>query len=142
MLSSILSCPHTMLKLNEFERNIQQSKTMLLFRNSLLKIDRPIPKLIYNIHNPRGLKLLTLRLGMSHLNQDKFNHYFRDCVNPLCPCSLEIESCSYFFLRCYYFTDIQRTLFSELLSVEKNILNQSDNKIVELLLYSNQKFKF
>ena len=102
---------------------------MVYFRNSLSKIGHPIPKAIYNKHKPTGLKLLTWRLGMSHQNQDKFNRNFRDCVNPLCPCSLEIESRSHFFLHGYYFKDIQKILFNELLSVDKNILNQSDNEI-------------
>ena len=33
-------------------------------------------------------------------------------------------------------------LFNELQLVDENILNQSDNKMVELLLYGNNKFKF
>ena len=34
------------------------------------------------IHNPNGLKLLTrFRLGLSHLNEHKFNYNFKDCVN-------------------------------------------------------------
>ena len=103
---------------------------------------RPTPKPIYNIQNPNGLKLLTrLRLGLSHLNEHKFNHNFKDCVNPLCSCSLEVESVPHFFLHCHYFTDIQKTLFHELQAVDKNILNQSDNEIVELLLYGSGKFK-
>ena len=78
--------------------------------------------------NPTGLMLLTiLRLGLSHLNQHTFNHNFRDCVNPLCPCSLEIDSPSHFFQHCHYFTDIQKTLCNQLLSVDENILNQPDN---------------
>ena len=57
-----------------------------------------LPKPIYNMHNPTGLRLLnTLRLGPSNLNQHKFNRNFRDCVNPLCRCSLEIESSFDFF---------------------------------------------
>ena len=36
------------------------------------------------------IKYLTrLRLGLSHLNGHKFRHNFQDCLNPLCPCSLE-----------------------------------------------------
>ena len=55
---------------------------MLSFRNALLKIDRPTLKPVYNILDPNGLKLLTrLRLGLSHLNEHKFNHNFEECVN-------------------------------------------------------------
>ena len=134
--------PSTILEWNKLDRKIRQSSTLLTFRNSLLKMGRPTPKPIYNIHNPNGLKLLTrLRLGLSHLNEHKFNHNFKDCVNPLCSCSLEVESVPHFFLHCHYFTDIRKTLFHELQAVDKNILNQSDNEIVELLLYGSGKFK-
>ena len=33
-----------------------------------------------------------IRLGLSHLREHKFNHNFQDTVNPLCFCSLELES--------------------------------------------------
>ena len=126
----------------EHIRKIRQSSTLLTFRNSLLKTGRPTPKPVYNIHNPNALKLLTrLRLGLSHLNEHKFNHNFKGCVNPLCSCSLEVESVPNFFLHCHYFIDIRKTLFHELQSVNKNILTQSDNEIVELLLYGSSKFK-
>ena len=116
---------------------------MLSFRNALLNIGRPTPKPVCNILDPNGLKLLTrLRLGLSHLNEHKFNHNFKECVNPLCSCSLQVESVSHFFLHCHYFTDIRKTLFNELQSVDENILNQSDNEMVELLLYGSNKFKF
>ena len=38
-----------------------------------------------------GIKYLSrLRLGLSYLNYHKFRHNFQDCLNPLCPCSLEL----------------------------------------------------
>ena len=71
---------------------------MLPFKNVFLKIGRPTPKPVYDINDHNGLRLLTrLRLGLSHLNEHKFNHNFKDCVNPLCPCSLQVESVSHFF---------------------------------------------
>ena len=135
--------PSTELKWNKLNRRIRQSTTMLSFRNGLLRIDRPTPKLVYNIHDANGLKLLTrLRLGLSQLNEHKFNHNLKECVNTLCSCSLEVESVSHIFLHCRYFTDITKTLFNELQSVDGNILNQSDNKMAELLLYGSNRFKF
>ena len=93
---------------------------MLSFTNVLLKIGRPTPKPVYNIHDPNGLRLLTrLRLGFSHLNEHKFNHNFKECVNPLCSCSLKVESVSHFLLHCHYFTDIRKTLFNELQSIDE-----------------------
>ena len=135
--------PYTKLEWNELDKIIQQCKTIKSFRNSLLKIGWPTPKPVYNIHIFAGLKLLgRLRLRLSHLNEHKFNHNFRDCVNLLCPFSLVVESSSYFFLHCHYHIDIHKTLFHELQLVDETILNQSDNEIVELLLYSIKKFNF
>ena len=111
------------------------------FENSLLKIGRPTAKPTYNIHNPTGLKFLTrFRLGLSHLNERKFKHNLQDCVNPLCSCSLEIESFSHFFLHCHHFTNIRATLQDDLQSVNRNIPSFSDNELVDLLLYVSPNF--
>ena len=127
---------------NKSDLKMRQSKTLLTFRNALIKIVRPIPEPIYNVHNPVGLKLLTkrLRLGLSHLNQHKFNHNFRDCLNPLCSCSLEVESVSHFFLHCHYYSTIRSTLLNELQSIDINLLNQEDDIVLETLLYQSTKF--
>ena len=101
---------YTILQKNKLDWNTQQSKTILSYRNYLLKTGWPIPKSIYDIHNPKGLTLLNrLKVGLSHLNLHKFNHSFRDHVNLLCLCSLEIESP--FEKR----TDIRKTFFKGML---------------------------
>ena len=71
-----------------------------------------------------------------------FKNSFQDCVNSLCLCSLEAECPSHFFLHCHYFTDKRKTLFNEMQTVDENILSQSDNKIVELLLSGSSQFNF
>ena len=136
------SCfPSAISEWNKSDLKMRQSKTLLTFRNALIKIVRPIPEPIYNVHNPVGLKLLTrLRLGLSHLNQHKFNHNFRDCLNPLCSCSLEGESVSRFFLHCHYYSTIRSTLLNELQSIDINLLNQEDDIVLETLLYQSTKF--
>ena len=113
----------------------------MTFQNALIKIERPIPEPIYNVHNPVGLKLLTsFRLGLSHLSQHKFNHNFQDYLNPLCSCSLEVESVSHFSLPCHYYSNIRSTLLNELQSVDINLFNQEDDIVVEVLLYGSTKF--
>ena len=83
-----------------------------------------VPKVIYNVHNPVGLKLLTrLRHVLRHLSQNKFNHNFQDCLNPLCLCSLEVKSFSHFFLHRHYYSKIHSTLLKELQSIDINLLN-------------------
>ena len=113
------------------------------FKYFLLKIGWPTPKPVYNIHNPTGLKLHTrLRLRLRLLNKRKFNHNFRNCLNPFYSCMLQVESSSHCFLHCHYHIDIRKTLFFELQSVDENILNQSVNEIVELFHEGSQNFNF
>ena len=48
---------------------------------------------IFNIHKPCGIKLLTrLRLGFSHLRDQKFRHCFQDTLNSLCDCGNDTET--------------------------------------------------
>ena len=49
-----------------------------------MKFIRPIFNLIYNIHYPEGIQLLTrLRLELSHLKDHELKHNFLDTVHPL-----------------------------------------------------------
>ena len=84
-------------------------------RIGLIKQIRHSPNDIFNIRCSTGLKLLTcLRLGLSHLREHKFNHNFKNTLNPLCPCSLESESTSHFFLHCHNFVEQRNNLKNEL----------------------------
>ena len=85
--------PYVIVEWNKLDINSPNAKSFLIFRNSLLKIGRPIQNPIYNTHDPMGIKYLTrIRLGLSHLNDHINLDNFQDCLNPLCPCSLEVES--------------------------------------------------
>ena len=84
--------------------------------------------MVYNIHNPIGLKLLTrLRLGFSHLNEHRFNHNFESCLNPFRACSLEVESTTHFFIHCHRFNAISTTLNNTLKAIDKDIPKLSDS---------------
>ena len=79
-------------------------------------------------------------MGLSHLNEHTLNHNFQNCMNPLCTCSLEVESISHFFLHCLHYNDTRETLLNELKSIDENILKLSGNKLINLLLYGDSKF--
>ena len=73
-----------------------------------------------------GVKYLTrIRLDLSHLNDHKFRHNFQGCLNPLCTCSLEVESTIHYFLHCHYYSDIWKTL----LDTVKKITNISASNL-------------
>ena len=90
--------PYTIREWNKLDLQLRNEKSFKKFRNILLKLGQPTPDLIYVIHRPLGLKLLArLRLGLSHLNKHRFKHNFKNCINPLCTCPLEVEPTKHFF---------------------------------------------
>ena len=89
---------------------------------------------------PLGIEITRLRLRLSRLNEHKFNHNFKNCVNPLCTCSLEIESTSYFFLHCVHYNSICSVLLNELNSLDWNILKLSNTTLTNLIHCSCSQF--
>ena len=85
-LSSLwVSCKHALRNLEIV--NLTKSKSISVFREKILNFIRPSPNSVFDIHNPKGIKLITrLRLGLSHLREHKFKHSFQDTLNPLCNC--------------------------------------------------------
>ena len=131
--------PYTIIEWNKLDINLRNVKSFQIFRNSLLKIRRPIQNSIFNVHDPVGIKYLTrLRLDLSHLNEHKFRHIFKDCSNPLCSCSLEVESVIHYFLHCHYYNIIRRTLLDTVNEIiNKNLSDLSEQTLVNLILYGN-----
>ena len=133
--------PSSISKLNKHDPDLRNAKSYSTFRKSLLKSGRPSPNHIYKIHDPLGLKLLTrFRLSLSHLNEHRFNHNFDSCINPLCSCSLEVESTKHFFLHCHHYTNIRKTLLNTVEMTDESILNVNDDDLIEILLLRNCKF--
>ena len=108
----------------------------------ILKLGRPIQRAIYSINNPVGLKLLTrLRLGLSHLNEHKFNGNFQNCINPLCSCSLEIEPTSHLYCTAIIILyNIRVTLLNSIAESIGNTFNINNECLVNLLLFGRKKY--
>ena len=99
--SSLLSLPY--LSWFHLELSIGNSANINAFKQKLLPFICPLENSIFNVFDQEGLKLLTrLRLGFSHLNEHRFGHNFRECLEPLCTCSLETENTSHYLLHCYH----------------------------------------
>ena len=118
--------------------NIRTSESYEVFKKSILKVLRPIPNSIFGINNSAGLKFLTrLRLSLSHLREHKFKHNFQDTLNPLCSCSLEVESTEHFLLHCHNFQLQRQSLLNNLNNIDNTIINLNDSDLTKLLLYGN-----
>ena len=85
-----------------------------MFCKKILTFIRPLENYTYEIYDPLGVRLLNgFRLTFSHLRENKFRQNFADTLNPLCPCSLEIEDTEHYFRRCQNNLSFCTTLYEE-----------------------------
>ena len=116
--------PNVINEWNKLDPDIRSSTSYNLFCNTLLKFIRPAQRKTFNINDSVGFKLLTrLRLGFSHLRDHKFRHGFRDILNPLCPCSIETETTTHYFLRCHFYNANRSALMNELNEIDSSFLS-------------------
>ena len=135
--------PYTVNEWNNLDNIIKSSESYLMFKKRILNLIRHKCNETNRIHNPTGLKLLTcIRLSLSHLNDHKFNHNFRDCINPLCSCSLSIENNVHFFLHCHHSSLQKQTLMNNIKSIDKDITNETDSNLVKNFLFGNSKYQY
>ena len=77
----------TIIEWNKLDQDIRNGKSYALFRKHLLSFIRRKANNIFNLHNAKGIKLLTsLRVVFSHLKEHKFRHNCVDAINPLGSC--------------------------------------------------------
>ena len=133
--------PYCISEWNKLDPSLRNSTSVTMFKKGLLAFIRPKQFSIYNLIDPPGLKLLTrLRVNLSHLREHKFRHNFLDTLNPLCSCSLEIESTSHYLLRCPFYTNIRTALLDNISDIIGDISNFSDDRLTNLLLYGDNVY--
>ena len=77
--------PYVVREWNRLSTKIHNSTSCQQFRKSFLSFIKSICCSLFFIHHPVGFKLLVrLRLGFSHLHENKFRHNFLDTLTPLC----------------------------------------------------------
>ena len=81
----------------KLDTSICQAPSYSVFRKALVEFIRSTPNSTFGTNEVSGLKLLTrLRVGFSDLTEHKFKHNLQGTLNPLCPCSLEVEDTYHF----------------------------------------------
>ena len=72
---------------NKLDPAIRNVKSLGIFKSNIFKFFRPTPRSFFNCYNHKEIRLMArLRLGLSHLREQKFNRNFQNCINPLCSC--------------------------------------------------------
>ena len=128
---------------NKLSLEIRNSEWYSIFKKSLLKFIRTIPNSVFRVADIYGIKLLTrLRAGLSHLREYKFSHNFQDTINPLCSCSLEIESISHCLLRCQNFMTPTTNPMKKLRKLDSpDVLNLDKISLTKLLLCGDSEYE-
>ena len=125
-------------KWNKINPENRRSGTYSIIRNLILNFIRPSASKVYNINDAIDIKLITtLLLGFSHLREHKFKHNFRDTLNPLFSCSIEVESTSHYFLRCHFFDALRAALMNDLRNIDSDLPTIRDKNLTNILLYRN-----
>ena len=133
--------PSTLIEWNNLDINIRNSESYTTFKKSILRFIRPSENPIFNCHNPSGIKLITsLRLGFSHLRQQKYGQIFQDTLNPICSCGENIETNTHYFLYCFNYLNERMTLLSNFQNFDKNILDRNYSQLSEILLFGDYSF--
>ena len=115
-----------------------QVNSINAIKQELLPLIHLLENFISNIFDPEGLKLSTrLRLGFSHLNKNRFQHNFHECLNALCICGLESRNNSHKLLHCLYNIPFRIDLTNSVKTFVVDFKSLPGNKNVEILLYGD-----
>ena len=89
-------------KWNALDCHIRNLPTISSFKRALFKFFRPSPASIYKVNQSQGIVLLTrLRVGFSHLREDKFRHNSMGTLDSFCSCRTNsIEATEHYVLQC------------------------------------------
>ena len=108
----------------------------------MLKVIRPVESKIFNINEPFGIKMLaTQRLGFRHLHEHKFRHSFKDTLNPLFSFSIKAKTTTHYFWRCHFLNSNETTFVIDWKYIFISFFTFSDNNLINLLFYGDDKFK-
>ena len=113
------------------------------FKQELLPLIHLLENFIFNIFNPERLKLFTrLRLGFSHLNENRVRHNFQECLNALCTCGLETRNSSHYLLHWHYNIPFCIDLTNSVKTFVVDFQSLPGNKNVEILLYGDCRWDY
>ena len=97
---------------------------------------------MFNADSNEGLTFLTkIRLGLSHLADQKFRYNFQDYIKLVCSCDLEIQTSTHFLIHCSNYYCARQTLFEKVKKVDSSMLKQIEQFIIKFLLFGNEKLK-
>ena len=133
--------PSLIIEWNNLGPTLWNSKSFVVFKNSVLKFIRPSPNNVFSYDNHKVIRLITwLHIGINCLCEHKFKNSFQGCWNPICSCGLDIESTSHFLLHCATFSDEWYSLLSTLNKIDCELLEWANSSLLQTLCYITSLF--
>ena len=130
----IIFFPSAVIECNKLDSRFRKVKSFTDFKKNILSFVRPKTNSVFNCNSSKGLKFVTrLRLGLSYLRDHKSKHSFHDSINPLCFCSLDVESTIHYFLHCPLFTIERHTLLNTISQTDNKWLDSNESNLIHLL---------
>ena len=87
--------PSAAMEWNSLDHHIRKVESLTIFKNNIVKLIKSTPTNVFNFENNRQIKLITrLRVDLSHLREQKFEHSFQDTLKPICSSDFDVESFS------------------------------------------------
>ena len=130
--------PSAVIEWNKLDSRLRKVKSFTDFKKNILSFLRPKANSVFICNSSKGLKFVTrLRLGLSYLREHKFKHSFQDSINPLCSCSLDVESTIHYFLHCPQFTIERHTLLNTIGQIDNKLLDSIESNLIQHLLFGD-----
>ena len=133
--------PYCIKEWSKFNDQIRNIKLISKFKVTILNFIRPKGNSVFDIHDTNGIKLLSRpRLNLSHLNEYKFRHNFKDTVDPMCTCGREPETTLHYLLRCNLYSTQRLELLNNVCTLNPSLKNYSNEKLSNVPLYGSEDF--
>ena len=74
-----------------FNKNLRIESSFITFNKRSSEFLRPTTISVFNFHKPKAIELVArLCLELNHSREHKFKHSFKDSLNRLCFCGLNL----------------------------------------------------
>ena len=81
-------------------------------------------------------------LRLSDLNEHECKRNFQNCLNPLCSCSLEVQSTIHFFLNCHFFEKFRQILLEIVEKIINDISHFNNDLLVKQVMFGSPSYSF
>ena len=124
------------------DSRVRNLPSIATFTRALPDFIRPVPAPMFEINWLSGFLFLTrLRVGFSHLRENKFRQGFLDIVDPICSCRTDaVENTGHYLLHCSNFANQGTVLFNNLRNIGTNYGSFDSSTLSMMLLFSNPNF--